>query len=254
MTQLREAVPVMDTQPAAKRAKAGAAAKDGGAKHRKGLGGVYGASFTGEGTRGLTFERRWTRPGVHPYDEITWEYRTAGISSETGKTVFEQKDVEVPSFWSQLATNVVVSKYFRGHVGTPEREHSVKQLIDRVVNSITAWAETQHYFASDEDLAAFKAELTHLLVHQKMAFNSPVWFNVGIEEQAAVLRVLHQLGPGQHGLDHGPRQDRGHAVQVRLGRRREPVDHPVVEGQDDGRRHRQRAPSPSCAATTRSRA
>ena len=142
--------------------------------------------------------------------------------------MFEQKDVEVPSFWSQLATNVVVSKYFRGHVGTPEREHSVKQLIDRVVNSIAAWAETQHYFASDEDLAAFKAELTHLLVHQKMAFNSPVWFNVGIEDEAAVLRVLHQLGPGQHGLDHGPRQDRGHAVQVRLGRRRQPVDHPLV--------------------------
>ena len=148
---------------------------------RKGLGGPYGASFTGEGTRGLTFERRWTRPGVHPYDEITWEYRTAGISSETGKTVFEQKDVEVPVFWSQLATNVVVSKYFRGHVGTPEREHSVKQLIDRVVNTIAAWADTQRYFATDEDLAAFQAELTHLLVHQKMASTRPVWFNVGIE-------------------------------------------------------------------------
>ena len=161
----------------------GGTAKASGAKTRKGLGGVYGASFTGEGTRGLTFERRWTRPGVHPYDEISWEHRTAGISSETGKSVFEQKDVEVPSFWSQLATNVVVSKYFRGHVGTPEREHSVKQLIDRVVNTIAAWAETQHYFATDEDLAAFKAELTHLLVHQKMAFNSPVWFNVGIEEK-----------------------------------------------------------------------
>ena len=102
---------------------------------RKGLGGQYGASFTGEGTRGLTFERRWTRPGVHPYDEITWEYRTADIANESGKTVFEQKDVEVPTFWSQLATNVVVSKYFRGHIGTPEREHSVKQLIDRVVNT-----------------------------------------------------------------------------------------------------------------------
>ena len=118
---------------------------------------------------------------AHPYDEITWEYRTAGISSETGKTVFEQKDVEVPVFWSQLATNVVVSKYFRGHVGTPEREHSVKQLIDRVVTTIAAWADTQRYFATDEDLAAFQAELTHLLVHQKMSFNSPVWFNVGIE-------------------------------------------------------------------------
>src|SRR4051795_2976625 len=185
MAQAREVVPVMDEKvaPRSKAGKAGAA-KTGakaGSGARKGLGGTYGASFTGEGTRGLTFERRWTRPGVHPYDEITWEYRTAGISSETGKSVFEQKDVEVPSFWSQLATNVVVSKYFRGHIGTPERETSVRQLIDRVVNSIAAWAETQRYFATDEDLAAFQAELTHLLVHQKMAFNSPVWFNVGIE-------------------------------------------------------------------------
>ena len=181
MAQVREVVPVMDEKvtPKARGGKTGT--KSGASKARKGLGGVYGASFTGEGTRGLTFERRWTRPGVHPYDEITWEYRTAGISSETGKTVFEQKNVEVPSTWSQLATNVVVSKYFRGHVGTQEREHSVKQLIDRVVNTITAWAETQRYFATDEDLAAFKAELTHLLVHQKMSFNSPVWFNVGIE-------------------------------------------------------------------------
>jgi ribonucleoside-diphosphate reductase alpha chain len=151
--------------------------------------GPWGASFDGtepDGTtkvKGLTFERRWTTPGVHPYDEITWEYRTAGIASETGKSVFEQKDVEVPDFWSQLATNVVVSKYFRGHLGTPERETSVKQLIDRVVNTITAWAETQHYFATDADLQTFKAELTHLIVHQKMAFNSPVWFNVGIEPQ-----------------------------------------------------------------------
>ncbi len=178
MAQAREVVPVMEDKASkSKASKSGSK----GAAARKGLGGQYGASFTGEGTRGLTFERRWTRPGVHPYDEITWEYRTAGISSETGKTVFEQTDVEVPAFWSQLATNVVVSKYFRGHVGTPEREHSVKQLIDRVVNTITAWAETQRYFATDEDLAAFKAELTHLLVHQKMSFNSPVWFNVGIE-------------------------------------------------------------------------
>ncbi|MEI7744990.1 MAG: vitamin B12-dependent ribonucleotide reductase [Chloroflexota bacterium] len=178
MAHVQDVVPVMDEKSAPKaRAKAGSKA----AATRKGLGGTYGASFTGEGTRGLTFERRWTRPGVHPYDEISWEYRTAGISSETGKTVFEQKDVEVPTFWSQLATNVVVSKYFRGHVGTPEREHSVRQLIDRVVNTIAAWAETQRYFATDEDLAAFQAELTHLLVHQKMSFNSPVWFNVGIE-------------------------------------------------------------------------
>src|SRR5450759_4026251 len=180
MDQAREVVPVMDEKvtPKVRASKTGSKVA---ASPRKGLGGPYGASFKGEGTRGLSFERRWTRPGVHPYDEIAWEYRTAGISSETGKTVFEQKDVEVPVFWSQLATNVVVSKYFRGHVGTPEREHSIRQLIDRVVNSIAAWGETQHYFATDEDLAAFQAELTHLLVHQKMSFNSPVWFNVGIE-------------------------------------------------------------------------
>src|SRR6476619_5895369 len=141
--------------------------------------GPYGASFdgtdpNGKPAKGLTFERRWTRPGVHPYDEITWEYRTAGIANESGKSVFEQKDVEVPEFWSQLATNVVVSKYFRGHLNTPERETSVRQLIDRVVNTIAAWAETQHYFSTDTDLQTFKAELTHLIVHQKMAFNSPV--------------------------------------------------------------------------------
>jgi len=145
------------------------------------LSGPWGASFDGKGTPGLSFPRRWTRPDIHPYDEITWERRDASIGNESGKNVFEQKDVEVPNFWSQLATNVVVSKYFRGHLGTPERETSVRQLIDRVVDTIASWAETQHYFATDEDLRAFKAELTHLLVHQKMAFNSPVWFNVGIE-------------------------------------------------------------------------
>jgi len=129
----------------------------------------------------MTFERRWTRPGIHPYDEIPWEIRTAAIGNESGKLVFEQKGVEVPAFWSQLATNVVVSKYFRGHLGTRERETSVRQLIDRVVLTIAAWAETQRYFATPEDLATFQAELTHMLVHQKMSFNSPVWFNVGIE-------------------------------------------------------------------------
>src|SRR5258706_11222278 len=178
-------VPVMaknDVGTAASKGSGGAKGKSA----KRVLGGAWGASFTGlnaDGTtvKGLSWERRFTTPGVHPYDEIEWEYRTAAIASETGKTVFEQKDVEVPKAWSQLATNVVVSKYFRGHVGTPERENSVRQLIDRVVNSIASWAETQHYFATDADLKAFQAELTHLLVHQKMAFNSPVWFNVGIE-------------------------------------------------------------------------
>ncbi|MFZ9727217.1 MAG: vitamin B12-dependent ribonucleotide reductase, partial [Ilumatobacteraceae bacterium] len=138
-------------------------------------------SFDGKGVKGLAWPRRWTTAGIHPYDEIAWETRTASIGNESGKSVFEQKDVEVPASWSQLATNVVVSKYFRGHVGSPERETSVRQLIGRVTGQIDAWAEQQHYFKSDEDRAAFIAELTHLLVNQKMAFNSPVWFNVGVE-------------------------------------------------------------------------
>ncbi|MEY4388370.1 MAG: hypothetical protein RLZZ432_89 [Chloroflexota bacterium] len=138
-------------------------------------------SFDGKGVKGLAWPRRWTTAGIHPFDEIAWETRTASIGNESGKSVFEQKDVEVPASWSQLATNVVVSKYFRGHVGSPERETSVRQLIGRVVNQIDAWAEQQHYFKSADDRAAFVAELTHLLVNQKMAFNSPVWFNVGVE-------------------------------------------------------------------------
>ncbi len=185
-----EAVPVMqnDTTTRTKKATAAATAATAtaAATATRQLSGPYGASFDGTDGRGhpvkgLTFERRWTTPGIHPYDEIAWEQRTAAIGNESGKLVFEQKDVEVPTFWSQLATNVVVSKYFRGHIGTPERETSVRQLIDRVVNAIAAWAETQHYFATDADLQTFQAELTHLLVHQKMSFNSPVWFNVGIE-------------------------------------------------------------------------
>ena len=186
---ISESAPMTELEEAsAKSKKAASSAAAARAIPHRTLAGPYGASFDGSDgkghpVKGLTFERRWTTPGRHPYDEIQWETRTASIGNESGKLVFEQKDVEVPSFWSQLATNVVVSKYFRGHVGTPERETSVRQLIDRVVTTIAAWAETQHYFATDADLEAFQAELTHLLVHQKMAFNSPVWFNVGIEQK-----------------------------------------------------------------------
>ena len=96
--------------------------------------------------------------------------------------VFEQRDVEIPRFWSQQATNIVVSKYFRGQMETPERERSVKQLIGRVVDTITEWARKQSYFASEDDLQAFSDDLKHLLLYQKAAFNSPVWFNVGFEK------------------------------------------------------------------------
>ena len=146
--------------------------------------GAAGRNRTGADLEGgLRFERRFTRPGVDPFDEVTWEARIASITNEKGETVFEQKDVEVPSFWSMTATNVVVSKYFRGHVGQPDRETSVKQLISRVADTIAGWGDKGGYFASPADRDAFHAELKHLLVNQKMAFNSPVWFNVGVHEK-----------------------------------------------------------------------
>src|SRR3954463_6705762 len=132
---------------------------------------------------GITVDRFFTRPGVDVYDTCEWETRNAAITSERGDVVFEQKDVEMPKFWSQMATNVVVSKYFRGHIGTPERESSVRQLIGRVVRTITAWGREGGYFASEADGDAFRDELTHILLYQMASFNSPVWFNVGIEKR-----------------------------------------------------------------------
>ena len=130
---------------------------------------------------GIEFSRHFSREGIDPFDEVEWELRSAVIANEKGETVFEQRDVEIPKIWSQQATNIVVLKYFRGQVGTPERERSVKQLIGRVVDTITGWAKRQHYFVSDDDLQAFSDDLKYILVHQKAAFNSPVWFNCGFE-------------------------------------------------------------------------
>jgi ribonucleoside-diphosphate reductase alpha chain len=132
--------------------------------------------------QGLAFRRHFTKPGRHPFEEVTWEKRSAVINDERGRPVFEQRDVEVPSAWSQTATNIVASKYFRGQLGSPDRERSVRHLIARVVDTISEWGEAQGYFATTEDLRAFSDELAHLLVEQKAAFNSPVWFNVGIEK------------------------------------------------------------------------
>ena len=129
---------------------------------------------------GIQVERKFTHEGVHPFDEVTWETRTAAIGNEKGETVFEQKDCEIPTFWSQMATNVVVSKYFRGKLGTPGRETSVKQMISRVADTIAKWGREGGYFATETDAQAFQDELTHLLLHQKMSFNSPVWFNLGV--------------------------------------------------------------------------
>jgi ribonucleoside-diphosphate reductase alpha chain len=129
---------------------------------------------------GLTVTRRFTREGVHPFEEVAWEKRSAVIGNERGETVFEQHDVEIPASWSQMATNVVVSKYYRGPLGTPRRETSVRQVISRVCDTIANWGREGGYFATEQDAQAFQDELTHLVLHQKMSFNSPVWFNVGV--------------------------------------------------------------------------
>ncbi|MGZ5444265.1 MAG: vitamin B12-dependent ribonucleotide reductase [Thermoanaerobaculia bacterium] len=134
-------------------------------------------------TGGIEIDRYFTRPGVDVYDTCEWELRNAAISNESGGVVFEQKEVEMPKFWSQMATNVVVSKYFRGHLNTPDRETSVRQLIGRVVRTITQWGREGGYFASEADGDTFRDELAHILLYQMASFNSPVWFNVGIEEK-----------------------------------------------------------------------
>jgi len=131
--------------------------------------------------RGIVLERFFTTAGVDPYSQVEWDLRSAVISGEDGRVVFEQKDVEVPRAWSQTATNVVVSKYFRGPLGTPRRETSVRQLISRVVDTISGWGDKQDYFADADARDTFHAELKFLLLNQKASFNSPVYFNVGIE-------------------------------------------------------------------------
>src|SRR6201987_945348 len=132
-------------------------------------------------TGGIAVERFFTRPGIDVFDTCDWELRTAVITNEKGEVVFEQTDVEMPKFWSQMATNVVVSKYFRGHIGTPDRERSVRQLIGRVVNTMTQWGREGGDFATPEAGDSSRDELTHILLYQLASFNSPVWFNVGIE-------------------------------------------------------------------------
>jgi ribonucleoside-diphosphate reductase alpha chain len=133
--------------------------------------------------KGLTFTRLYSDPSVSPYDAIEWELRTAAIMSEKGETIFEQKNVEVPKSWSQTATNIVVQKYFHGRIGSPERETSVRQLIERVAGTITLYGEKGGYFKTAADRDAFHDELAAILVNQVASFNSPVWFNVGIEER-----------------------------------------------------------------------
>jgi ribonucleoside-diphosphate reductase alpha chain len=131
--------------------------------------------------RALTIERVFTTPGTHPFETVEWELRDARIG-HGDRVAFEQPAVEFPKSWSQNATNIVAQKYFRGQLGSPERESSVKEMISRVAGTITGWGRAGGYFADEEGARAFNHELTHILLHQMAAFNSPVWFNVGFEE------------------------------------------------------------------------
>jgi ribonucleoside-diphosphate reductase alpha chain len=138
----------------------------------------------GRARKGLQVRRLFTTKGTHPYDELTWDRRDAVITNwRDGTVAFEQRDLEFPSTWSQNATNIVAQKYFRGPLGTPQRERSVRQMVDRVAGTITGWGLEDGYFADAENAEAFQAELTHILVTQRAAFNSPVWFNVGVEPE-----------------------------------------------------------------------
>src|SRR5437868_10219776 len=130
----------------------------------------------------LAVRRYFTIAGRDPFDEIEWETREAFIAGKD-KPTFEQKGVEFPKFWSQTATNIVAQKYFRGRMSSPERERSVKEMIGRVVDTISGWGRDGGYFATEEEAETFEAELKFILVNQLAAFNSPVWFNVGFEEK-----------------------------------------------------------------------
>src|SRR5277367_4345650 len=130
---------------------------------------------------GLAFRRFFTKPSVSPYDEVEWDLRLAQITDAQGTVIFEQKDVEVPKDWSMTATNIVASKYLHGQIDTPERETGVRQLVTRVAETIRDWGIKGGYFRTADDAAIFHDELAHLLLQQKAAFNSPVWFNVGCD-------------------------------------------------------------------------
>ena len=148
---------------------------------------------------GVAFPRYFTarqEAGKTPYDDVQWETRTASIGNDKGAVIFEQRDIEVPVDWSQTATNIVASKYFHGKLGSPDRETSVAQLVQRVVDTIAGWGHKDGYFSTEQDDQNFRDELAHLMLTQKACFDSPVWFNVGVKEARGYGWVYDQLETG----------------------------------------------------------
>ena len=185
----------------------------------------------------LSVRRLFTRPGVHPFETVEWELRTAAVGS------FRQENVEFPTTWSQNATNIVAQKYFRGQLTSPTRERSVKTMVARVAGTIADWGRERGYFASEEDSDAFEAELTHILLTQMAAFNSPVWFNVGFEEQpqCSACFILRSRTRWTRSST-GTRGKATSSAAVRSGSRSiDPSNMPRVDGAAGQGRHRLRA-------------
>ena len=188
----------------------------------------------------LSVRRLFTKPGVHPFDEIEWEIRDARIG-HGDRVAFEQKGVEFPKSWSQNSTNIVAQKYFRGQLDSPTRERSVKQMVGRVAGTISDWGRERGYFASVEDGDTFEAELTYILLNQLAAFNSPVWFNVGFEEQPQCSACFILSRRGRDGVDPRLEHARGADLPRRLRLGHQPLEDPRLDGAAGQGRHRLRA-------------
>ena len=192
---------------------------------------------------GIGIRRHFTTAGEHPYDTVEWEQRDARIPNyKSGGDAFFQPGVEFPVTWSQNATNIVAQKYFRGQLGTPERESSLRQVIDRVADTIADWGVRDGYFTDEAEADAFRDELKYLLLHQRAAFNSPVWFNIGVKGVPAQAQRLLHPGRRRHHVGHPQLVRRGgHDLQGRLRLGDQPLQHPVVARGPRRRRHGQRA-------------
>ncbi len=186
------------------------------AEARMALNGIMQTDQTTRKATGLEFQRRFTDGKVAPFDKVEWERRTALIGNDKGQVIFRQENVEIPKSWSQTATNIVASKYFHGKPNTLERESSVRQLIGRVVDTIVRWGDEGGYFATpeSEECVSRRTDPSPGRAEDGLQFAGMVQRRRA--SKTAVLRLLHQLRPGQYGFDHELGEDRGHALQVGL--------------------------------------